>query len=242
MLSKERYLESFGTDAATLLDLAGDAPDAAVAHCGEWLAADLVAHLAGVWGFFVSHVEARAAELSGSMTPPDLEGAPLFEHARDLATSLSELLAGLDPDEPVWSWTSDKTGGFYLRRAAQETSVHLWDMRTAVGLVEALPADMARDGIDELADVTYQNLISRDFPEPTGSLHLHCTDGDGEWTLSSIEGEVAVAREHAKGDAAIRAAASDLNLALWERVPLSSDALQVFGATDVAASWTALTR
>ncbi len=242
MLSKDRYLESFGNDADAVLALATAHPDAAVPHCGEWVATDLVAHLCGVWSFLGRHVRTRATERTGSMHPPDLTGAELFAHARETIDQLAAALAGVEPSEPVWSWTADATGGFFLRRAAQETAVHLWDLRDGLGLGEPLAADIARDGIDELADTTFPNLLDRGLPEPTGSLHLHCTDTEGEWTLAAENGVVEVVRAHAKGDVAIRGTASDLDLVLWERVPLDSADLQVFGDHAVARSWTALTR
>ena len=49
----------------------------------------------------------------------------------------------------------------------------------------------------------------------------------------------AVAREHAKGDCAIRGTASDILLALWRRVPLSE--LDVAGDRDVAERFIAHT-
>ena len=66
-----------------------------------------------------------------------------------------------------------------------------------------------------------------------GTVHLHCTDIDGEWLISSGGGEVTVTREHAKGDVAARGTASDLLLFVWGRVP--ADALEVFGDTDLLA-------
>ena len=57
-----------------------------------------------------------------------------------------------------------------------------------------------------------------------------------------IDGEIVVAKQHAKADAAVKGSASDLNLFLWERVAPDSDDLQVFGDSEVLASWTNLTR
>jgi hypothetical protein len=63
-----------------------------------------------------------------------------------------------------------------------------------------------------------------------GSVHLHCTDSEGEW-LVHPDGRVEAI--HAKGDAAIRGPASDLLLALYTRVPLS--AVEVIGDAGLAA-------
>ena len=44
------------------------------------------------------------------------------------------------------------------------------------------------------------------------TIHLHCTDVDGEWLLTGTAEGARVTREHAKGDVAARGSASDLLL------------------------------
>jgi hypothetical protein len=65
-------------------------------------------------------------------------------------------------------------------------------------------------------------------------VHLHCTDADGEWI---VHADGRVERAHAKGDAAMRATASDLVLALYRRVPI--DQLDVVGDRAVAEAFLA---
>ncbi len=66
-----------------------------------------------------------------------------------------------------------------------------------------------------------------------GSVHLHCTDVDGEWIVAADDdGADVVTREHAKGDAAVRGPAHDLLMVLWRRRPL--DTVEVFGDRAVA--------
>lgn len=66
-----------------------------------------------------------------------------------------------------------------------------------------------------------------------GSVHLHCTDGDGEWMIERDDaGTVVLARRHAKGDCAIRGTAAAL-LALV-RGSGSTAGLEVLGETGVA--------
>jgi predicted lipid carrier protein YhbT len=67
------------------------------------------------------------------------------------------------------------------------------------------------------------------------TIHLHATDGDGEWLMRLAPGEVTVTREHAKGDVAGRGSASDLLLFLYGRV--APDALEVFGDAPLLARW-----
>ena len=73
---------------------------------------------------------------------------------------------------------------------------------------------------------------------PTSTLHLHQTDGEGEWMLSSLNDQLVVGNEHAKGDAAARGTASDLALLVWGR---RQPTVEVFGDEAVLNAWLALT-
>jgi uncharacterized protein (TIGR03083 family) len=243
-VSREANLAKFNADALRFLDMASTCLDEPVVNCGDWTVRDLSVHLGEVYAFIHANV------VCGSMDPADVApigsgGDPtddVVATAREHYEALAAALAAARVDDPAWSWTTDKTMGFYYRRMAQETSVHLWDLLQATGTPEPLAGDFACDGIDELFDLMYPNILTRGIPEPTGSLHLHRTDGEGEWTASVIDGDIVVAKQHAKADAAVKGSASDLNLLLWERVVRDSDDLQVFGDSEVLASWTNLSR
>ncbi len=66
---------------------------------------------------------------------------------------------------------------------AHESSVHRWDGQRGGGEPEPFDGALAVDGIDE----QLENLPSiRGNEELAGAgetLHLHCTDRDGEWLL-----------------------------------------------------------
>ena len=62
-----------------------------------------------------------------------------------------------------------------------------------------------------------------------GTVHLHCTDGEGEWFIAT---DGTVERKHEKGDVALRGSASDLLAALQGRVDI--DDLEVFGDPAIA--------
>jgi hypothetical protein len=75
--------------------------------------------------------------------------------------------------------------------------------------------------------------VRADASPAGGSVHLHCTDTDGEWTVApSTAGGDVVSVGHAKGDAAMRGTAHDLLMALWRRDGL--DHVEVFGDRAVA--------
>jgi hypothetical protein len=101
---------------------------------------------------------------------------------------------------------------------AQETAVHRWDGEVASGQTTPVDRGLAIDGIDEFVDVFLPEVNpSRDLGH--GSIHLHSTDGEGEWLITVDGSEVQVSRGHAKGDVAVRGSASDLLLVLWRRLP-----------------------
>lgn len=125
---------------------------------------------------------------------------------------------------------------------AHETAVHRWDADAAiegVDLAAPIDADLAGDGIDEYLTVYLDP--GRSSPTrvyPTDSLHLHRTDGPGEWMIvGDGQGGVTITHEHGKGAAAVRGTASELVLWAWGR-PTSD--VQIFGDESVAAAWQAL--
>ena len=137
-----------------------------------------------------------------------------------------------------------------MRRMAHETAMHRWDAEVAVGRDATLDPVLASDGIDEF--LTHFVQVADDDAAPiAGSVHLHCTDVPGEWTLYTDPGTVTdtgeagaptfrLVREHAKGDCALRGTASDLLLVLWRRLPV--ECVDVVGDADVAARFLAYSR
>ena len=118
---------------------------------------------------------------------------------------------------------------------AHETAVHRVDAEHAAGREHRLAPDFAADGIDEFLEFFFP-LADSDAPSLAGSVHLHCTDAEGEWTVrSDLHGGHTVARDHAKADAALRGAAHDLLMVLWRRSPL--DRVTVFGDVALATAF-----
>ena len=165
---------------------------------------------------------------------PSLVGDALVDAFRDGARALVGELSSVSPDTPVWTFSStNRTASFWQRRRAQETSIHRYDAETAAGSATPLDAALAVDGIDEFLTVFLPRLADNFGEIGDATVHLHCTDVEGEWLVARRGGEVTVTAEHAKGDVAARATASDLLLFLWGRVP--ADSLEVFGDADLLA-------
>ena len=99
-----------------------------------------------------------------------------------------------------------------------------------MGSAEPIASEIAVDGIDEFLDVFVEARAER-MTGPVETVHVHVTDGEGEWLLSVGQGSSSLARTHAKGDVAVRGPASDLLLALWSRP--RSDQVEVIGDASV---------
>jgi predicted lipid carrier protein YhbT len=124
---------------------------------------------------------------------------------------------------------------------AHEAAMHAVDAQLAAGETAAMDPELAADGLDEMLTVLLHRIVTRDAGAPFGSigtLHVHCTDVDGEWLVEPGEDGFTVRREHAKGDAALRGPALDLLLRLYNR----GDAGEVIGDPGVLERWASTVR
>ena len=216
--------------------------DAPVPSCPRWSLQKLVGHLGWVYNWVSAHIEQRAATmLNRDDVPRPPQGQAVVDwyaeaHARVLAA-----LRDVDPDEEIWGWAGINTGAFWHKRLAQESLIHRWDAEYAVGRPGSLDSDLAADGVEEFAEaiLPFQASVTKD-PLPEGTLHLHRTDGDGEWLWRIAEGRFVSERIHARGDVAVRGTGEQLDLLLWGRI--EPDAVEVFGEVEVLAAWTTLSR
>ncbi len=241
-LSTETFLAAIRDDGDALRAACLAAPDARVAACPDWDNTGLLAHMGDVYNFMAAQVAADGTDMVGGAQRGDADATGWFDQG---FAAVVAALEAADPGAPAWTWATDKTKRFYFRRLANETAVHRWDAQVATAAhnadapdPEQIDTDIATDGIDEVIEVGMQNTMggpNEDFPE--GSFHLHRTDGEGEWMLSTVDGKLVVTHEHGKGDAALRGAASDLYLFLWERDTGNYD---LFGDEAVARAWQAV--
>lgn len=228
--------EMLAVEGRRILEVSVDL-DAAVPSCPGWFTRDLLGHVAGAWQAFAAIIDA------GSTEPPDFSvftGAPEDDDAalRTFVEAQLEAIvaavAGADSDQAVWSWNGAATMAFYQRRAFHESVIHRVDAELAAGDRSPIDGAVGIDGIDEL----FTELVATPATPPSGSFHLHQTDGDGELMLEIADGFVVVRHEHTKGDAALRASGEDLLLTMWGR--RSVEGLELFGDRAVADAWIAL--
>ncbi|HEV2370238.1 MAG TPA: maleylpyruvate isomerase family mycothiol-dependent enzyme [Acidimicrobiales bacterium] len=243
-LDPEKYLANLGADGPGLAAAAETDLTAPVPGCPDWNVAALVGHTALIHRWVSGLLGARATEpMSRRDIGPPPEGGAVLEWYRAGLAGLMTAFGATGPDEPVWNFiTGVSPARFWYRRMAAETAVHRWDAQSAVGTPAPIDPALAVDGIDELLGTFAPRLLAGDGPRPDlgGSLHVHSTDAEGEWTVEQHEDGWRVVPGHAKGDAAVRGPASDLFLALWGRPTI--DALEVFGDRRVLDRWREIVR
>ena len=245
-MNDRQFLAAIARDSAAFRASATAAGlEADVPSCPGWTVADLIWHLAEVHYFWGSIVTQGAAGWDEVVRIDRVPNAQLLEAFEMWSTRLLDRLSTADPTGAVWTWSDDHTVGFVIRRMAHETSVHAWDAAVAAHRPMPIDAELSSDGIDEFLQHFLPDIA--DDAEPIGgSVHIHCLDVPGEWTvrpaadiaaadIAAAEKEeepFVVSHEHAKGDCALRGPAGSLLLALWRRA--GADTIEVIGDGDVA--------
>lgn len=116
--------------------------------------------------------------------------------------------------------------------------MHRWDAERTAGDPAPIPAELAADGVDEWLGLL---LVGgpRGLVGNGETVHLHCTDTEGEWVVTLGADGPSTKRAHEKSDVAVRGAASDLDLFVLGRAELS--AFEVFGDAELLAKFQAAT-
>jgi uncharacterized protein (TIGR03083 family) len=239
MLDTGAHLSAIAADSEAIADLADGHLDQAVPTCPEWTVADVVGHLGGIYSWVWLIIQAGGEKPDGDRDLPPADRSSLVDWFREERTAVIDALSSKEPDDPAWTFirAAPQTVGWWRRRQAMETAVHLYDVEAAAGRPRAVAPDLAADGVDEIVTSFMPGYLRHNPVEGLeGTIHLHCTDAEGEWVLDFRGPAVEVRREHTKADTAVRGPASDLFLWLWNRSPLDTPGLEVFGRREVVAA------
>jgi uncharacterized protein (TIGR03083 family) len=233
------FIASIEREGAATLAAGRAGLGAPVPTCPGWTAADVLGHLGRVHRSVSEILERRSREIPPVEIPRPPAGDAVLQFFEDGLARLVAALRAVDLDAVLYTWAGPDTALFYFRRMAHELEIHRFDVESAHRTPGSFDPGMSVDGIDEVYDVLVPFSARRwERPLPIGSLHLHRTDGPGEWLVRAVDGEVVTTREHAKGDAAVRGSASDLFRFVWNRGTGAS--LEVLGDGAVAGDWAAL--
>ena len=199
--------------------------DSAVPSCPGWTLNDLAVHLGRV------HRWARHAVIHAEQGPEDHVGPAsreaLAEWFRQGAKELIEDLEATNPATQTWHFgPKPHTVGFWMRRQAQETTIHAVDALHAAGHpVWDIDQAFAVDGVHEVCEMFYprQVRLGRMAPLP---LTLRFFAGDMPDWSATLHGEGPERAVHAS-------TVAELYLAMWRRAELPGLDPQV--ATALAA-------
>jgi uncharacterized protein (TIGR03083 family) len=241
MLDTGAHLSAMSADSQALADLAEGNLDRSVPACAEWTVAQLLGHLGAIYSWVWLVVQADGDKPDKGRDSPPSHPGEIVAWFRDQRAEVISALESKEPDTPAWSFVGPRHIGWWRRRQAMETAIHLYDVEAAAGRAGEVDPDLAADGVDEVLTEFLPGYLSRNpVTALQGSLHIHCTDTDGEWVVDFSAPDLRLRREHAKADTAVRGPASDLFLWVWNRLPLESPRLEVFGRREVAAALAAV--
>lgn len=210
--------------------------DAPVAACPGWDLRALVEHVAGVHRWATAAITSGQAPDRASIPAPGADDN-LAVWIVDGAADLVAAIEGADPDAATWHpFPLEQRVWVWARRMAMETVVHRWDAEVAASGASTIAPPVAAEGIHEYLELGLPRVLGREqIDPPTASLHVHCTDTDGEWLVWSDGGDYRMLPVHDKGDAALRGTAESLLLVLMGRVDRAT--VDVVGDPAAADAW-----
>lgn len=238
-METKQYIEAIAENSRQLAAAVRQAGiEAPVPTCPEWNARGLIGHIGNVHRWVGGIIRTRAQEFlqpeEATVDPDDPVG--WFEAG---AEELLSLLSGVGESDIIWNWAGGPgPATFWHRRMAHEIVIHRVDADSAAGIASVVePPELAADGIDEYASMVANlpRFVEGAFAGLETSYHFHCTDTEGEWTFTFSGGELVVAREHSKGDIAVRGPAGALELLIYNRAP--ADGFDIHGDAALLETW-----
>lgn len=228
-LDRSTLLDRLRVDAVAMVEaLPGLDLSVPVPSCPGWTTRDLVGHLGSVhrWATDIVRTGRPGEE------PPFPGGAD--ELVAWFSAGVPSLLAALEtavPGSECWTFgPRPRVVDFWIRRQALETTVHRWDLLDALGARAGLAADLAADGVDEVATMMFPRQVRLGRVAPLAeSMELVCVES-GQRSLIGGDG----IDPPLPAAVTLTGPASDLLLLLWRRIPLDAPRLTVSGDDAVA--------
>ncbi len=189
MTSQLNYLDHVAHESTSFNDaISAAAPGTAVPSCPDWVADDLLWHLAEVQWFWGTIVRDRlsdpsAAEATKPQRPADRDSLTAFY--RQASRDLLETLTATSPETEVWTWSADHSVGFIRRRQAHEALIHRIDAELTAGSRTPIDSALAADGVDEVLRVMYGGVPEWGTfaPDDGKTVRLQTTDTGDSWVV-----------------------------------------------------------
>ena len=206
-------------------------PQTPVPSCPGWTFTELTSHVRGTHRWVEQMVRtgerARFSEVHEDVSPEQL-----------VAT-----LRAADPNAAMWTLGRDQHVRFWQRRMVHEAVLHRVDAEFSLGCESVIDAAVAADGIDELLEnLTTFPWLSKglvEFQHWGESIHLHATDGEGEWLINFVEPGFEWTHGHQKATVAALGSTADLLLLMYGRRRPDDPRLKVFGPFELLTTWQA---
>ena len=232
VMTPSEWVDYYEASAPRIVDLTSANMDEPVPSCPGWAGRDLLRHVGRaptIWNIIMDTPPGGGFpkldwdQLSAAMPVDD---QALAAWARVETSRYAGSLRQCDPDRWAWSIGPNTTAWMWMRRAAAEMAVHLWDAESIAGPLSEVPSGLAADGLDELTE-TLPIFLARSTSPAPAPVTAVATDFDGAWTLASPAASRAAT--------IVRGAAADLFLRLWGR-PTTG----LSGAVDIIDEWARL--
>lgn len=219
------FLASLEADRDRLARVPPEQLDTPVPTCPGWTVQDLFDHLGRVHRWATAALDREPDDQPPPFPPRPESDTDRVAWVREGLDRLIGALRVQEQHRPCWAFVPGGTTRFWLRRQAIETATHRWDAQAAIGAgPDPIDPEIAAAGIDEWCELrSYMWTPPEDLPH--GSIHLHATDGEGEWYVEIGSDGFRWEHGHRKGDVALRGSRSELLLALQGRI----DTLEVLG-------------
>lgn len=224
------WIETLRQEGARMTAAARAVPaDAPVPTCPDWEARDLIRHTGGIHRWATSYVAEGRTEVRTESLDEIVGGWPGDDELGDWFEAgylaLVSALEAAPPDLECWTFLrAPSCLAMWSRRQAHETAIHRVDTELAAGRTEdhlsPFTPDFAADGVDELLTCFVPRRSTKLHAESPATLGVACSDVGGAW-LVTIGPDGVTTSAGADGaewaDCAVRGAAGDLYLALWNR-------------------------
>ena len=194
--------------------------------CPGWDLAELGQHVGGIYRF------ATAGIVEGRGTDEPTGPREREEMLEWFDEGLAALLAAFAPRDwtrPCWTFAPPHRVGFWIRRMCHETALHRWDAEASQGAGTRIDADVAADGVDEVATMFFPRQVRLGrIPPLRDCVQLVLTDPVGSPAIR-IHGDGSAPHDATVPDAVVRGPATDILLMLWKRLPRVPDTVDVEG-------------
>ena len=224
-MDRARYIELLAEDGALLLQAARATDlDNPVPPCPGWTVRDAVTHTADVYVDKMTIISLRGGKTE-TWPPERPDGWEPISYYEQSLNRLLDTFATMDDDAPAATWwPSDNKAGLWVRRMAQETCVHRYDVQTGAGSVTPVDAELATDGVDEILKLFLVGPWWDDdkWEQPDLCGKYVVSTGGRTWQAVMEPRKVTVTEDvEGEADATISGDPSNVLLWLWGRVPES---------------------